>query len=260
MIAFPDIDPVALRAGPVAVHWYGLAYIAGIALGWFYLQRRAASGAGGWRSEDVADIAFYAALGAVLGGRLGYILFYNAQAYLESPLSIFAVWRGGMSFHGGALGMACALAWFARTHGRSFLEVSDFLVPAAPIGLGLGRLANFVNQELWGAPTSLPWGVVFSTPAAGGIARHPSQLYEALLEGLVLFLILDWLARRPVSTGTVTGWCLILYAAFRSAVELVREPDAHIGYLSGGWLTMGQLLSLPMLLAGVAILLYARPR
>ena len=260
VIAFPEIDPVAFRAGPVAVHWYGLAYIAGIALGWFYLQRRANLSAGSWRSEDVADVVFYAALGAVLGGRIGYILFYNFQAYRDAPLSIFAVWHGGMSFHGGAIGLACALAWFARARGRRFLEVSDFLVPAAPMGLGLGRIANFVNQELWGAPTALPWGVVFTAPAAGGIARHPSQLYEAVLEGLVLFLILDWLARRSPATGTVTGWCLILYASFRMAVECVREPDAHIGYLTGNWLTMGQLLSLPMLLAGIAVLLYARRR
>ena len=260
MIAFPDIDPVAFRVGPVTVHWYGLAYIAGIAFGWLYLHRRVAQHAGDWRRDDVADLVFYAALGAVLGGRIGYMLFYNAAAYLADPLSIFAVWRGGMSFHGGALGLAVAMAWFARSRGRRFLEVSDFLLPAAPIGLGFGRLANFVNQELWGAPTSLPWGVVFTVPAAGGVARHPSQLYEALLEGVVLFIVLDRLSRRRLPTGSITGWCLLLYATFRCAVEFVREPDAHIGYLAGGWLTMGQLLSLPMLLAGIILLLLARRR
>lgn len=259
MIAFPPIDPVAIRLGPIEVHWYGLAYLVGIALAWWLLRRQAAR-TQAWTAQQVADLIFYGALGVVLGGRLGYALFYNAAAYVDDPLAVFAVWRGGMSFHGGAIGLVVALAWFARRNGRTFFEVSDFLLPAVPPGLGLGRLANFVNQELWGAPTDLPWGVLFTTPAAGGVPRHPSQLYEALLEGLLLFVILTWLARNTTRRGVVTGACLMLYAVFRAAVELVREPDAHIGYLAGGWLTMGQLLSAPMFLAGAAILILAGRR
>jgi phosphatidylglycerol---prolipoprotein diacylglyceryl transferase len=238
MIPFPPIDPVAFTLGPVAVHWYGLSYIVGIGLG----------------RDQVADLVFYAALGAVLGGRLGYILFYNLESYLAQPLSILAVWRGGMSFHGGLLGMTLALAWFARANQRGFLEVADYLVPVVPIGLGLGRIANFVNQELWGAPTLQPWGVLFTSPAAGGVARHPTQLYEAFLEGLVIFLILNWLARKPRAHGTLLASFLIFYAMFRFVVEFVREPDAHIGYLAFDWLTMGQLLSVPMLLIGLVML------
>ena len=260
MIPFPDIDPVAFRLGPVAVHWYGLAYIAGIALAWIYLSRRARRAPGDWRSDQVADLVFYAALGAVLGGRIGYVLFYNFAEFLQAPASIFAVWRGGMSFHGGGLGLVLALGWYAHNHGRRFLVVSDFVLPAVPIGLGIGRVANFVNQELWGAPTTLPWGVVFSHPAAGALARHPSQLYEALLEGVCLFIILHLISTQGRAVGTVSAWFLMLYAVFRSAVEFVREPDAHIGYLGWGWVTMGQVLSLPMLIAGLAILLVVSPR
>ncbi|MGE0484722.1 MAG: prolipoprotein diacylglyceryl transferase [Gammaproteobacteria bacterium] len=260
MIRFPDIDPVAVHLGPVAIHWYGLSYVVGIALAWWYLRRRAARGVGGWTVEQVGDLVFYAALGGVLGGRLGYILFYNFATYLEDPLAVFAVWQGGMSIHGGMVGMAIAITLLARGHGRGFLDVSDFLLPAIPIGLGLGRIANFVNQELWGAPTDLPWGVLFSHPAAGGIARHPTQLYEAALEGLVLFLVLNWLARREPPRGCLTGAFLAGYAVARGAVEFVRMPDAHIGYLAFGWLTMGHLLSAPMLLAGLWLLLRARRR
>lgn len=255
MIPFPPIDPVAFKVGPVAVHWYGLSYIVGIALGWGLLHDRAGRSDGRWTRDQVADLVFYAALGGVLGGRLGYILFYNLEAYLAEPLGIFAVWRGGMSFHGGALGMSLALAWYARACKRSFFELADFLVPVIPVGLGLGRIANFVNQELWGAPTDLPWGVVFTNPVAGGVARHPSQIYEALLEGLLLFVILNLLARKPRPHGTLLGCFLMLYAVFRFAVEFVREPDAHIGYLAFDWLTMGQLLSVPMFVIGLVLVI-----
>lgn len=259
MIPFPDVDPVAVSLGPVQVHWYGLAYIAGIGLAWWLLTRRAARGAD-WSAQAVSDLIFFGAVGAVLGGRLGYALFYNARAYLADPLAVFALWQGGMSFHGGAVGLVLAVAWFARREGRTFLAVSDFLLPVVPVGLFLGRLANFVNQELWGAPTTLPWGVLFTAPGAGPLPRHPSQLYEALLEGVVLFVVLDLLARRPRPAGLVTGSFLALYALFRMAVECIREPDAHIGYLAFGWLTMGQVLSLPMLLAGCALVVVALRR
>lgn len=258
MITFPDIDPVALQLGPIAVHWYGLSYIAGIALGWWYLRLRARRQPARWDADMVGDLVFYAALGAVLGGRLGYILFYSFDTYRADPLTVFAVWRGGMSFHGGVIGFVLALLLFARTRRRGFMETADFVVPAVPIGLGLGRLANFVNQELWGAATTLPWGVVFTHPAAGPFPRHPSQLYEAVLEGLVLFLLLAGVARLRPPPGTLAGLFLAGYAVFRFLVEFVREPDAHIGYLYGGWLTMGQVLSLPMFAAGLGLLLWSR--
>ncbi len=255
MIRFPAIDPVAVSLGPVAIHWYGLAYVAGIALGWCYLRRLARGTA--FSPEAVGDLVFYAALGAVAGGRLGYILFYNLPEYLANPLAVFAVWRGGMSFHGGVIGFVAALAWFARSRRLPFLAVTDFVVPAVPIGLALGRVANFVNQELWGAPSEVPWAVLFTHPAAGGVPRHPSQLYEAALEGVVLFVILALLVARRPPRGTVSGAFLLCYGLFRSSVELVREPDPHIGYLAFGWLTMGQVLSLPMVLAGGLLLLRA---
>jgi len=254
MIHFPAIDPVALELGPLAVRWYGLSYLAGIALAWALLHRRCGRGAAGdWTVEQVSDLVFYAALGAVLGGRLGYVLFYNFSEYLRNPLELLAVWRGGMSFHGGALGVIVALALFARRVRRPFLAVADFVLPAVPIGLFFGRLANFVNQELWGAPSNLPWAVLFTAPGAGGVPRHPSQLYEALLEGLLLFVVLNWLYARQPRRGVIAAIFLLGYGLSRFMVEFVREPDAHIGYL-WQWLTMGQLLSVPMIVAGLAIL------
>ena len=254
MIPFPDISPVALQLGPVAVRWYGLSYLVGISLGWWLLARRArANPALGWNAEAIADLVFHAAAGGVLGGRLGYILFYNFREYLADPLEILAVWRGGMSFHGGVLGMVAGILLFGRTTGRRFFQCADFVVPVIPIGLGLGRIANFINQELWGAPTSLPWGVRFTAPGAGEVARHPSQLYEAALEGVLLLLVLEWLRRRGPRTGVISAVFLMGYACCRIAVEFVREPDSQLGYLWGGWLTMGQVLSLPMLLAGAFI-------
>lgn len=259
MIPFPPIDPVALQFGPVAIRWYGLAYLAGIATGWMLLNRRArAKPAQGWDEESVGDLVFYAAIGAVLGGRLGYALFYDFKTYLEHPAEVFAVWRGGMSFHGGVLGMVTALWWFGRRSGRGFFNCTDFVVPVVPIGLGLGRVANFINQELWGAPTTLPWGVLFTAPGAGGLARHPSQLYEALLEGVVLFVVLAFVRQRSIRPGVVSATFLIGYAICRMTVELVREPDVQLGYLWGGWLTMGQVLCVPMVLAGVCILIWSR--
>ena len=259
MIQFPDIDPVAFSIGPVAVHWYGLAYLAGIGLGWWLLHRRAARGAIGWTTDEVSDCVFYAAVGAVLGGRIGYAVFYNFADYLANPLNIFAVWRGGMSFHGGVIGFVLALLLLSRRHNRPFFAVTDFIVPVVPIGLFFGRIANFVNQELWGAPTGLPWGVVFTHPVAGPIARHPSQLYEALLEGVLLFVILRVVAARTAATGVVSATFLLGYGIMRFLVEFVREPDPHIGYLTGNWFTMGQLLSLPMIIAGIVLLMLRNP-
>ncbi|MGH8595703.1 MAG: prolipoprotein diacylglyceryl transferase [Gammaproteobacteria bacterium] len=258
MLNFPVIDPVAVRIGPLAIHWYGLAYLVGIGLGWWLLAVRADRANSGWTRDQVTDLTFYAAIGAVLGGRFGYGLFYNFGTTLHEPWTLLAVWRGGMSFHGGVLGFILALIIYARRQRRSFFAVTDFVVPVVPIGLFFGRLANFINQELWGAPTMLPWAVLFTNPAAGGVPRHPSQFYEALLEGVVLFGVLNWLWRKRVRAGVISGIFLIGYAMIRIGIEFVREPDAHLGYLYGGWLTMGQILTIPMLLGGSAILLLTR--
>ncbi|MEZ5445318.1 MAG: prolipoprotein diacylglyceryl transferase [Gammaproteobacteria bacterium] len=255
MLPFPNIDPVAIHIGPLAVRWYGLSYLAGIALGWWLMRRRARAPGSGWTAEEVGDFIFYLALGAVLGGRIGYILFYNFDVYLRDPLAILRVWQGGMSFHGGLMGLFVASWWWARRTGRGFLQVCDFVVPAGPLGLFFGRVANFVNGELWGAPTQLPWGVVF--PNGGPMPRHPSQLYEAFLEGIVLFAVLWWYSSRRRPAGSVTGLFLIGYGVARSLVEFVREPDAQIGYLAGDWLTMGQVLSLPMIALGIWLMLGA---
>jgi len=260
MLQFPDINPVAVKIGPLAIHWYGLAYLIGIALGWWLLTQRAKDPESGWTAQQVSDLVFAVALGAVLGGRLGYALFYNFAEYLHSPLAILKVWRGGMSFHGGVLGFIIGAWWYARGERRGFWETVDFVVPVVPIGLFLGRIANFVNQELWGAPTSVPWAVVFTNPAAGFVPRHPSQLYEALLEGVLLFVILVWVRSRRPNTGVISATFLGGYAIFRMLVELVREPDQQLGYLHANWLTMGQVLSLPMLLASVVLLWRARTR
>ena len=258
MLQFPAIDPVAVRLGPLAIHWYGLAYLVGIGLGWLILNHRAGRSQGQWSRDEVADLVFYAALGGVLGGRLGYALFYNFAEYLREPAAILAVWRGGMSFHGGLLGFIGAMGLFARRRQRAFLEVTDFVIPVVPLGLFFGRIANFVNQELWGAPSTLPWAVVFTDPAAGGLARHPSQLYEAGLEGLLLFAILHWLWRLRPPRGTISGAFLLGYGVFRFGIEFIREPDQHLGFLYDHWLTMGHVLSAPMAIAGIVMLIWAR--
>lgn len=260
MIVFPNIDPVAINIGPVSIHWYGIAYIVGIGLGWLLLIWRAKGRVTGWSRDDVADVVFFAAIGGVLGGRIGYALFYNFADYIATPWQIFAVWRGGMSFHGGVLGFIIALAIFSKLRKRGMLETTDFVVPAVPIGLFFGRIANFVNQELWGGPSDLPWAVVFTHPAAGAIARHPSQLYEAILEGIVLFFVLWTVAAKSPTTGTVSAMFLIGYGIMRAGIEFVREPDQHIGYLADGWVTMGQVLSLPMIAVGLSLLLFVRRR
>jgi phosphatidylglycerol:prolipoprotein diacylglycerol transferase len=249
-LPFPAIDPVLIQIGPFAIRWYALAYIVGLLLGWQYLRRLVQRP--GWRltALDLDDLLLYVTLGVVLGGRLGYILFYRPGFYLGHPLDALAVWEGGMSFHGGLLGVVVASALFARRRGRSFLEIGDALACATPIGLFLGRLANFINGELWGRVTDVPWAMVF--PGAGPAPRHPSQLYEALLEGAVLFAVMLLAARRPwraQEAGRLSGIFLIGYGSARIACELFREPDAQLGFLLGGT-TMGQLLSVPMVALG----------
>ena len=248
MLTFPQIDPVIFQIGPLAVRWYGLMYLLGFAAAYMLIQHLVRLRNLALDKDGVSDLLFYAVLGVVLGGRLGYVLFYNPLQYLSRPLDIFAIWQGGMSFHGGLLGVVIASLIFCRRRTLTILLTGDILVTSAPIGLGLGRLGNFINGELWGRVTDHPWGMVF--PGGGALPRHPSQLYEAFFEGLVLFVILYVLHRRKVTAGIPFFSFFIGYGLFRFLIEFVRQPDAHLGFLWGG-ATMGQLLSLPMVVFGL---------
>lgn len=259
---FPDIDPVLIQIGPFAIRWYALAYIAGLVLGWRYVVALAQTpriwpGAAPVTKLDVDDALLWAALGVIMGGRLGYVLVYNPAYFASHPLEIFYVWQGGMSFHGGAFGVLVAILLFARSRGIPPLSMMDLASAAAPIGLFFGRIANFINAELWGRVTDAPWGVIF--PTGGPLPRHPSQLYEAALEGIALFLLLRVLThslgalKKP---GVTTGIFIAGYGVARTTVEFFREPDQQIGYLFGDWLTMGMILSVPMVLVGAGLALY----
>ncbi len=258
MLTYPHIDPIAFSLGPLSVRWYGLMYLAGfvafVALGRWRIARRADLK---WTVKDIDDLLFYGVVGVVIGGRLGQVLFYEPGYYLAHPLEIFAVWKGGMAFHGGFLGVLVAMLLYARKRGLTWLAVMDFIAPLAPAGLGFGRIGNFINGELWGraADPSLPWAMVF--PHVDSIARHPSQLYQAFLEGIVLFGVLWWFSAKPRATGAVSGVFLIGYGVVRFVAEFFREPDAGIFGLSYT-VSMGQWLSLPMVAAGVAMLLWAK--
>ena len=255
---FQQLDPVAFAIGPLSVRWYGLAYIVGIALALLVAYRVAKRWQVDLNFDKATNIAVCAMIGILCGGRLGYMLFYDFSSFIANPLHVFNISAGGMSFHGALIGVTIAGAIAAKINKISFLTLADICAIGTPLGLLLGRIANFINGELWGAPTDLPWGVVFGG-AAGQIARHPSQLYEAFLEGVVLFIVLYALSRisPPKPKGTFIGLFLVLYSICRFAVEFVRLPDAHIGYLLGDWFTMGQLLSLPTFVLGVATLIYA---
>lgn len=245
---FPDIDPIIFSIGPLAVRWYGMMYLLGFIGSYFMMGHVARLRQWPVTREQVSDLLFYGVLGVVLGGRFGYTVFYNFPYYSRHPLEIFYVWEGGMSFHGGLIGVLAAMFLFCRRQRLPFLLISDLVVAAVPIGLGLGRLGNFINAELWGRTTDLPWGIVF--PGAGPFPRHPSQLYEAGLEGLVLLVII-YLCHRFGARRGVPSFCFVsCYGLFRFLVEFVRQPDSHLGFLWGG-ATMGQLLSLPMIVAGV---------
>jgi phosphatidylglycerol:prolipoprotein diacylglycerol transferase len=244
---FPQINPVALDLGFIQVHWYGLMYLFGFAGVWLLGRYRATRS--GWTHTEVEDLLFYGAIGVIIGGRLGYALFYDLAANLANPLNILKLWQGGMSFHGGLIGVLVAFWYFANKTNRHFFSVSDFIAPFVPIGLLFGRVGNFINGELWGKVSDVSWAMVF--PTGGPLPRHPSQLYEAVLEGLVLFIILWLYSGKPKPLGAVSGLFLLGYGSFRFLVEFVRVPDAQYGYLAFNWLTMGQVLTWPMCLLGV---------
>jgi len=255
MLVHPQFDPVALQMGPFALRWYGLMYLAGfllfIVLGKIRVRQ---SWRTGWQSRDVDDMLFYGVVGVIIGGRLGYVLFYKPAYYFAHPLEIIQLWHGGMSFHGGFLGVLVAVWLFARHRKRRWLELTDFVAPLCPLGLAAGRLGNFINGELWGRATTLPWGMVF--PQVDTTPRHPSQLYEFALEGLLLFVVLWLYTRKPRPTGAASGLFLLGYGLCRFIAEFAREPDSFLGFLAFG-LTMGQLLSLPMIIIGAAMMVWA---
>ena len=266
MLTQPHINPIALQLGPFAVHWYGLTYLAAFALFMWLGTRRlrhepyaSITGPGAWSRKDVEDILFLGVLGVVLGGRLGYCIFYKPLYYLANPLELFAVWQGGMSFHGGMLGVVASMLWFAHSRKRPFWQVADFVAPCVPTGLAAGRVGNFINGELPGRLSSpdLPWGMVFR--GAGDLPRHPSQVYQFLLEGLLLFVLLWLYARKPRRTGQVAAAFLFGYGVFRFMAEFFREPDAHLGLLALG-MSMGQWLCVPMIVAGAGLWWWAGTR
>ena len=267
MLIHPQIDPVALQIGPIAIHWYGLTYLAAFALFFFLATRRlrhepfaSITGPGAWARRDIEDMLFLGVMGVIIGGRIGYCLFYKPAYYAQHPLEIFAVWQGGMSFHGGLIGVLVSQWWFARSRHRPWLQVMDFIAPCVPLGLASGRAGNFINGELWGRFSSpdLPWGMVFRN-SGSLLPRHPSQIYQFLLEGVLLFVLLWLYARRPRRMGQVSGAFLVGYGVFRFIAEFYRQPDDHLGILALG-MSMGQWLCVPMVLAGVAMWVWATQR
>ncbi len=254
MILYPNINPIAFSLGPLAVHWYGLTYLLGF-IGCFWLSVIRGR-TRGWTSQQLTDILFYVAMGIIFGGRIGYILFYYPAEIINHPLTLLAFWEPGRSFHGGMLGVFIALLFYVKFNFKKFIELTDFIAPAVPIGLGFGRLGNFINGELYGRITTLPWGMVF--PHVGPQPRHPSQLYELFLEGFVLCIVLVWYARKPRPLGAVSGMFLLGYGIIRCLVEFVRAPDEGHGFVAFNWLTMGQLLSIPMIILGLYFVLRNR--
>lgn len=258
MLIHPNFDPVALQLGPLAIHWYGLTYLIGFAGAW-WLGTRRCNEQYGWTRQEATDFVFYGALGAILGGRIGYMLFYGWESLSADPMMILRIWEGGMSFHGGFIGVALAFILFARSTGRTPFQVADFVAPMITVPVFTVRIGNFINGELWGRVTEQPWGMVFAR--AGDLPRHPSQLYEACLEGLVMGLILWWYSSKPRPAGSVSGLFAALYGCFRFIIEFAREPDAHLGYVAFGWMSMGQVLSLPLVALGLGMIAYAyRPK
>lgn len=256
---YPQIDPVAFALGPLKVHWYGIMYLLAFAAAWFLGMMRARRPDTPLQPKQVEDLIMYGAFGVILGGRMGYVLFYHFDKFLVDPLWLFRIWEGGMSFHGGFIGVCVAILVYARRTQTTLLGLGDFVAPLVPLGLGFGRLGNFIGQELWGRATdpTAPWAMIFPRDPEQ-LPRHPSQLYQAFLEGLVLFFVLFWLSRKPQPRGLLSGTFLVLYGCFRFVVEFVREPDAHlVDQLLMGWMSRGQVLSLPMIVAGLGLILWA---
>lgn len=252
MLNYPDINPVAFQIGPIKVFWYGITYLVGFFIAWLLASWRARKSqqdpSRQWTSEQVSDLIFYAAIGLILGGRVGYLLFYGLADFIHNPLMAFKIWQGGMSFHGGLIGGLIAVWLFSLKTKKNFFDVTDFTAPLVPLGLAAGRIGNFINGELWGRVTTVPWGMIF--PGAGAKPRHPSQLYEFFLEGVLLFIILWWFSAKPRPRFAVTALAFFCYGVFRFFVEFYREPDVQLGFVAWHWLTMGQLLSLPMIVIG----------
>ena len=259
MLNYPAIDPVAIALGPISIHWYGIMYLIGFAGAYLLASYRAKLSAGRWTPDQVSDVIFYGAMGVILGGRIGYIVFYQFAGLLDDPLSLLRIWEGGMSFHGGLLGVIVAMWLFARRHAKHLVDVTDFIAPFVPLGLGMGRLGNFIGGELWGRSTDAPWAMIFPNDPEQ-LARHPSQLYQFALEGVLLFVILWFFSQKTKPRYCVSGAFLLFYGIFRIVVEFFRQPDAHIGYVAFDWLTQGQLLSLPMVIGGMWIIWYGYKR
>ena len=259
MLTYPEIDPVALALGPLKIHWYGLTYLAGLAFAWWLALRRCQRPDSPLAREQVDDLIFYGALGVVLGGRFGYVIFYGGQRLADDPSWILRVWEGGMSFHGGMLGVILATFLYARQQQIRFGALLDFVAVLTPLGLGLGRLGNFIGQELWGRPTTVAWAMVFPNDPLQ-LPRHPSQLYQFALEGMLLFFFLLWFSRKPRPTWAVGGTFVLGYGVLRFFAEFFREPDAHLGFQAFGWMTRGQILCIPMIALGLYLLWYAYGR
>lgn len=255
MIQYPAINPIALELGPIQIHWYGLMYLLAFAGAWFLGQYRCHRSQGLWSEEQLSDIIFYGAVGVVIGGRLGYVLFYNFDHFVQNPLWLFRVDQGGMSFHGGLLGVLAAMYLYGRKIGKSFFQLTDFSAPLVPFGLGAGRIGNFIGGELWGRASDVSWAMVFPRDPLQ-LARHPSQLYQFLIEGIVIFAILWLYSSKPRPRMAVSGLFLALYGCGRIVAEFFREPDPQLGFIAWDWLTMGQLLSLPMVVVGFGLMAY----
>ncbi|MFT6958336.1 MAG: phosphatidylglycerol:prolipoprotein diacylglycerol transferase [Halieaceae bacterium] len=259
MLPYPEIDPVALALGPIKVHWYGLTYLTGLAFAWWLAVRQTRRPNSVLQRAQVDDLIFYSALGIVIGGRLGYAFLYGGDRLAEDPSWLLRVWQGGMSFHGGFLGVVVAMFIYARRQRIDLGGLLDFIAPLAPVGLALGRLGNFIGQELWGRPSNVPWAMIFPKDPLQ-LARHPSQLYQFALEGVVLFAVLLWFTSRPRPTWAAAGLFAVGYGCLRFSAEFFREPDAHLGFQALGWMTRGQILSLPMIVIGAAVMILAYRR
>ena len=253
MIVYPTMDPIAFQIGPLSARWYGIMYAVGFSLAWLLGRWRAKQPGSGWKPEQVDDLITWLVVGVILGGRIGYVLFYDLSYYLQNPADMAAIWRGGMSFHGGVAGVIIVCWLYGKHIGKNLLQVGDFIGPLVPPGLFFGRLGNFINGELWGRIADVPWAMIF--PTGGPLPRHPSQLYEAGLEGLTLFLVLWFYSAKPRTTGAVGGLFLLGYGGFRFIVEFFRQPDVQLGFVALGWMSMGQILCLPMIALGLALML-----